>query len=245
MLLGFALLFAFGVGLSIPLLVIGTCTSTLNMLPRAGMWMVEIKKLFGLIMIGMCFYFLQPLLTSQQLLVSIRITMLILAAYYLYAARTTYQTSWRATKYILASGLILGTWGSTRIFNTLYAHKEGHATVAWQTDYETSHAYALQEHKFLFVDVTADYCSLCTAIEKKLFFDDAVVHALSRYVPVKINASDTQHGAHQELLRTHHVLGTPTFLVIDPTTDILVARFGPEVHELSCQEFIQLVGKYA
>ncbi len=242
--LGFALLFAFGIGLSIPLLLIGTFSSTLSLLPRAGMWMVEIKKLFGLVMIGMCFYFLQPLLTSQQLMICGRITMLALALYYIYAARTTYATTWRTTKYVLASGLMLCAAAGGTLEQLMYAHKESGVSVAWQTDYQSAHAYALQEHKPLFIDVTADYCSLCKAIEKKLFFDESVAHALTNFVSVKINASDTTNSTHQELLATTQVMGTPTFLVIDPQTDTVIARFGGELHDLAAQEFIALIAQY-
>ena len=42
-LLGFLLLFSFGIGLSIPLLIIGTFSSSINILPQAGMWMIEVK----------------------------------------------------------------------------------------------------------------------------------------------------------------------------------------------------------
>jgi len=40
-LLGFVLLFSFGIGLSLPLLLIGTFSSSLALLPHAGTWMVD------------------------------------------------------------------------------------------------------------------------------------------------------------------------------------------------------------
>ena len=55
--MGFLLLFAFGIGLSIPLMVIGTFSNSLNVLPRSGMWMVEFKKVFGFLLLGMALYY--------------------------------------------------------------------------------------------------------------------------------------------------------------------------------------------
>ena len=52
---GFLLLFAFGIGSSLPLLIIGTISSSSKILPKAGAWMVEIKKLVGLLLIGMAY----------------------------------------------------------------------------------------------------------------------------------------------------------------------------------------------
>src|SRR3989339_647615 len=57
-LLGFILLFAFGIGLSFPLIVIGTFSNSIYLLPKSGMWMVEIKKALGFVMLATCFYYL-------------------------------------------------------------------------------------------------------------------------------------------------------------------------------------------
>lgn len=242
--LGFILLFAFGIGLSIPLLIIGTCSSTLNSLPRAGIWMVEIKKLFGLIMIGMCLYFLQPLLTDTQLSLLLRTTMLTLALYYLYIARQTTASSWKTTKYALASLLACAALGGGSLQHFIYAAKNPQATIQWQTDYAAAKTYALQEQKYIFVDVTADYCSICKAIEKKFFYDATVIQEAEGLVSVKINAEASDNEAHTQLLQAHGVLGTPTFLIIDPKTEHEIARFGPEVYDLSSEGFIALLQPY-
>jgi thiol:disulfide interchange protein len=60
--LGFILLFTFGLGLSTPLVLIGTFSNAMNLLPRAGMWMVTVKKLFGWLLIGMSLYFLNNII---------------------------------------------------------------------------------------------------------------------------------------------------------------------------------------
>src|SRR5271156_4923609 len=55
--LGFILLFIFGIGLSIPLLIIGTFSNALAHMPRAGMWMVRIKQLMGVVLLLTALYF--------------------------------------------------------------------------------------------------------------------------------------------------------------------------------------------
>ena len=223
--LGFMLLFAFGIGLSIPLLIIGTFSSSLNVLPRAGMWMVEVKKLFGLVIIGMCFYFLRPIMPHDYWLMLGRATMLGLGLYYFMTARSNNSTSWRMTKYVLAGFLFSSSMGITSLYNTVHADTETQAGISWQTDYTTAHAYAEQEHKNLFIDVTADYCSICKAIEKKFFFDASVIHATTSLVAVKIDASDTNNTIHMELLKNYAVMGTPTFLIIEPINQTVLAHF--------------------
>ncbi len=59
--LGFATLFSFSLGMGALLILIGTFSTTLmKRIPRAGTWMIDIKKIFGFAMFAVCVYFLQP-----------------------------------------------------------------------------------------------------------------------------------------------------------------------------------------
>ncbi|MDY7032339.1 MAG: cytochrome c biogenesis protein CcdA [Thermodesulfobacteriota bacterium] len=57
-LLGGSLLFVFAFGMSILLIMIGTFSGVLATLPKSGEWMVKIKKVLGILMIGLGEYFL-------------------------------------------------------------------------------------------------------------------------------------------------------------------------------------------
>lgn len=56
--LGFIYLFVFSLGMCTILVVVGVSSGTISRLPRAGLWMVRIKKLFGVIMLGVAEYYL-------------------------------------------------------------------------------------------------------------------------------------------------------------------------------------------
>ncbi len=60
--LGLFALFAFALGMGMLLLIIGTFSSSLALLPRAGRWMLEVKRFFGFVMLAMCVYIARPLL---------------------------------------------------------------------------------------------------------------------------------------------------------------------------------------
>jgi cytochrome c-type biogenesis protein len=55
---GGALLFAFALGMGVLLVIVGTFSGIVASLPRSGEWMVKVKKLLGLAMIGLGEYFL-------------------------------------------------------------------------------------------------------------------------------------------------------------------------------------------
>ncbi len=57
-LLGFVYLFVFSLGMCTLLVVVGVSSGAMSRLPRAGMWMVRIKKFFGFVMLGVAQYYL-------------------------------------------------------------------------------------------------------------------------------------------------------------------------------------------
>ena len=56
--LGFVYLFSFSLGMCTLLVVVGLSAGSLQRLPRAGAWMVWIKKAFALVMLGVAEYYL-------------------------------------------------------------------------------------------------------------------------------------------------------------------------------------------
>jgi thiol:disulfide interchange protein DsbD len=56
--LGFIYLFVFSLGMCTLLVIVGLSSGTIARMPRAGMWMVWVKRLFALIMVGVAEYYL-------------------------------------------------------------------------------------------------------------------------------------------------------------------------------------------
>ena len=56
--LGFAYLFSFSLGMCTLLVVVGLSSGAVTKLPRAGNWMVWVKRAFATIMLGVAEYYL-------------------------------------------------------------------------------------------------------------------------------------------------------------------------------------------
>lgn len=239
--IGFLLLFAFGVGLGIPLLIIGTFSSSLNVLPSAGMWMVEVKKFFGFIMIGMCFFYLKNIVAWNVLLWAMAAALFMSGVFYLYNAKKVF--GWTKLYNIIGTILIMAamvtTFKAFQAMHPINAQSQANG-VAWLTDYDAALARAQKENKKIFVDITAPYCSICKAIDKKILMSPGVVTHLKNFVPMKIEnkESNDQHTALQE---QWSIKGVPAFLLIDPQTEEIITRFGAEIHDWSPEEFVQKV----
>jgi thiol:disulfide interchange protein DsbD len=56
--LGFVYLFVFSLGMCALLVLVGLSSGAVSRLPRAGAWMLWVKRLFALIMLGVAEYYL-------------------------------------------------------------------------------------------------------------------------------------------------------------------------------------------
>ena len=57
-LLGFIYLFVFSLGMCAVLVVVGVSSGSMSKLPRAGAWMLRVKRFFGFVMLGVAEYYL-------------------------------------------------------------------------------------------------------------------------------------------------------------------------------------------
>jgi thiol:disulfide interchange protein DsbD len=85
--LGFLYLLFFSFGMGTMLLLVGTFSGALHLLPQAGFWMEEVKRAFGFIMLMMCVHFLSPLLQSDVILELHSMILLGASVYYFCTAR--------------------------------------------------------------------------------------------------------------------------------------------------------------
>lgn len=242
--IGFVLLFAFGIGLSIPLLIIGTFSSSLSVLPQAGQWMVDIKQFSGFVMLGICFYFLKPIAPLTGILVGLAIYLLGLGIWYITTAYKMHGL-YRAIKIIVGIMLIVASLlTGARYIQELVAPQQEEQTW-WLENYMSALAIAQQAKKPILLEVTGDYCSICTAIDKKIFCDTTVQkNIVTNCIPVKIKNLDTADTTHAYLSKKFNILGVPTCIIIDPNQESCCKQWGPELYDLSPEEFLQELNQH-
>ncbi|HCK99447.1 MAG TPA: thiol:disulfide interchange protein, partial [Candidatus Marinimicrobia bacterium] len=64
-LIGFSMFFTLSLGLGLPFIFLAFFSSKIDSLPRSGEWMVGVRIIFGLILVGMALYFVHPLITEK------------------------------------------------------------------------------------------------------------------------------------------------------------------------------------
>lgn len=237
--LGFLLLFVFGVGSSFPLLIIGTFSSSLHILPRAGMWMIEFKKVFGFLLLGMCIYYIRTFLPAAWIFyIALGLYMILVAAYYLHYGFK--HRSW--------VGKLLGVIICVvAAFTLTQSYREINSTTQattkkfpWLEGYDALRAQAITEKKLLLLDFTATWCSQCQALDKNFFCHPLILDELPHLViPVKIDCTTLSNGDCANVKKKFAVIGFPTIILVNPEDEMVIQKWGSDLSDK--EEFLEFI----
>jgi thiol:disulfide interchange protein DsbD len=202
--LGFLMFFVLAIGLGLPYLFLGIFSSSATALPRSGMWMVQVKKAMGFILIAMAFYFLRPLIGDLAFQYGVAASLLIGSAFVLFA-RAQGAKVWR-----IGIGVLLLMAGVA--FAIPRKHDAG---VQWEKYDASKLAAARAAGKPVVIDFYADWCLPCKELDAKTFSDARVVQELDRFVRLKADLTAAEDATTVELTKQYAIVGVPTIVLID------------------------------
>jgi len=253
---GALVLFSLGLGMGVPLLLVGTLGA--RMLPRPGDWMNRVKALFGFILLGTAILFVARILPAALTLGLWGAWLLAIALSLLALIHKLSTESGRLLSRYLA--LLLGLWGGAMVIGAAGGAKDPLQPLAFMTataapaqaavanDFmarfapiktqqalEARIAEAGQRGQWTLVDFYADWCVSCGAIQRMVFADPRVQQALAdtQLLRPDVTANNTDD---RTLMRAHQILGPPTMLLIGP--DGKERRAERVIGELSADEFL-------
>lgn len=233
---GAAALYATGLGMGVPLLLVGGSAGSL--LPRVGPWMDTVKSIFGVLFIGLAIYFLQQLVPDavSMLLWS---ALAVIAGFWIFALKArdggpapaaVRAPGLLAVVYgiILLIGVAAGSTDPLQPLGTLRASDGAgvnavatkEAALAFESiksldDLNKRVAAATAAGKPVMLDFYADWCTSCKEMERYTFSDRSVQAALSK--AVLLHADVTANDAvDQELMHHFDILGPPTIAFYGP-----------------------------
>lgn len=217
--LGFTLFFALALGLSLPYVVLASSTRLIEKLPNAGVWMLGIRQLFGVLLVILAVHFLKPFLpagSGDMIEAALRIAG---GLYLLVVARPGHDVPWVdrvmrvASAAILAAGL-LALPGSSR---------QGVQELAWQTYDEPTVKAAIDSGQGVVLDFFATWCVPCKELDEKTFSDPRVAAELASYARFKIDLSRSD-GVTEAIRSRFQVQGVPTIAFFRAGAEVTGAR---------------------
>ncbi|AQQ36499.1 protein-disulfide reductase DsbD [Burkholderia cenocepacia] len=237
-LLGGAALFAMGLGLGVPLLVVGVGAGTV--LPRAGAWMDGVKVFFGIVLLAAALWIVWPVLAGALKMVLAALWLLIAAAALgLFTPNAGATSIWRrlgrgvgAALAIWAATLLVGlAAGSTDPVKPLAvlaartvasggaatagaaAAQDGPAFASVRSSGELD-ALLKTSGQPVMLDFYADWCVSCKEMEHLTFTDARVQARLAKLHLVRADVT-ANNPDDQALLKRFNLFGPPGIIFFD------------------------------
>ncbi|MGA9851968.1 MAG: protein-disulfide reductase DsbD [Gammaproteobacteria bacterium] len=236
-------LFALGIGMGIPLLIVGTSAGRL--VPKAGPWMNAVKYVLGVILLGVAIWFLSRILPGPLTLV-LWAALAIICGVYLLLLETR-GSGWR--KLWKGVGVLVGLYGILMLVGAatggadplqpLARFNLGNSTAliaAHSVDSQALHftriktladlnqavAQASREDKTVMLDFYADWCVSCKEMQHGAFTNADVKKALASTVLLQadVTANDAED---QALLKHFGIYGPPSIMFFSNTGQELAA----------------------
>lgn len=240
---GFWLLFAFGIGMSVPLIIIGTFSTSLQMLPRAGQWMVEIKKALGFVMLATCFYYLSNIFSPYIIMWILTLYLLFAALFYILDAQKSINNQTKTIKSLIGITLLaLAVFIGYRTTLNKEVSTNTEKGVVWAKSYEIGLTQAKEQNKLLLLDFWANHCTICKAIDKKLFQKQLVAQGLEENIIfIKVDCSSSHNYEASNLKHQFSVFGQPAVLIVNPEDETILKQWSSEPYNMTPKEFVQAV----
>ena len=224
-LLGGSALLALGIGMGIPLLLIGTSAGKL--LPKSGPWMDKVKQVFGLMMLALAIWMLARILPTIIVLSLWGMLALGTAVFIMKIERS--HRLWQYMHHGVGAALIFyaivlvggGVLGSSDPLHPIasyhnYAanHSAAFASVKNVEDLDKQLAQAKIDKKQVLLDFYADWCTSCVVMDHHVFNQPEIAKVLNHFVLLRADVT-ANNKDDQELLKRYSVVAPPTMIFFD------------------------------
>jgi thiol:disulfide interchange protein DsbD len=257
-LLGGLALLALGLGMGVPLLIIGTGGG--KFLPKAGMWMDGVKNVFGVALLAIAIWLLERVIPASVTLMLWGI--LLIGSGTFLGAFEQGSNGWK--RLFKALGIIFSIYGTLLMIGSaakqdnplsplsfmansgaansgIAGHTQGakHTTITSSQEFNDQLQLAAQNNQIVVLDFYADWCIACKVMEKQVFDKPAVGAAMANVLFLQMDMTDNTDDQLQ-FLTSFDLFGPPAVLFFEDGKELADLRI---VGELSEKQFLNTLGK--
>lgn len=230
-------LFVLGLGMGLPLLLIGTTAG--RWLPNAGPWMQTVKAAFGVGLLAVAIWLLSRIVPGALTIVFWAILLLGVAFALFYGARgvsrrlTIVRGIMGVTSTLIGIGLVMSVvsgvndpsqltssfpFGTTARGGSTAIEKPAFARIKSVEELDARLMVAAQSESPVILDFYADWCVSCLEMERFTFHDQRVANLMSQFTLLQADVTKNDE-TDQLLLKRFGIFGPPAILFFPPAED--------------------------
>ena len=208
-------LYLLALGMGVPLILITLFGN--KILPKSGMWMETVKKLFGFVMLALPVFLISRILPDEW---TPRLWAMLGTAFFIWFAFQMPKngTGWVFRILFLVAAMIsvkpLQTWvwgesqAPSAVENKAVSHVEFKKV---KSEAELQQALSENNKSLVMLDLYADWCVACKEFEKETFSDPSVQKAFGDMLLLQVDMTKNSE-ENRALMTKYKVLGLPTIL---------------------------------
>ena len=208
-------LYLLALGMGVPLILITLFGN--KILPKSGMWMETVKKLFGFVMLALPVFLISRILPDEW---TSRLWAMLGTAFFIWFAFQMPKngTGWVFRIFFLVAAMIsvkpLQTWvwgesqAPSAVENKVVSHVEFKKV---KSEAELQQALSENNKSLVMLDLYADWCVACKEFEKETFSDSSVQKAFGDMLLLQVDMTKNSE-ENRALMAKYKVLGLPTIL---------------------------------
>ena len=208
-------LYLLALGMGVPLILITLFGN--KILPKSGMWMETVKKLFGFVMLALPVFLISRILPDEW---TPRLWAMLDTAFFIWFAFQMPKngTGWVFRILFLVAAMIsvkpLQTWvwgesqAPSAVENKAISHIEFKRV---KSEAELQQVLAENNKPLVMLDLYADWCVACKEFEKETFTDPSVQKAFGDMLLLQVDMTKNSE-ENRALMTKYKVLGLPTIL---------------------------------
>ena len=208
-------LYLLALGMGVPLILITLFGN--KILPKSGMWMETVKKLFGFVMLALPVFLISRILPDEW---TPRLWAMLGTAFFIWFAFQMPKngTGWVFRILFLVAAMIsvkplqTWVWGESQapsgVENKAVSHVEFKKV---KSEAELQQALAENNKPLVMLDLYADWCVACKEFEKETFSDPSVQKAFGDMLLLQVDMTKNSE-ENRALMAKYKVLGLPTIL---------------------------------
>lgn len=229
---GLWIFFILSLGLGTPYLILGTFSHLISRLPKSGVWLLWVERLFGIVLLTLAGFYLILALNAEFLkwLVPVALTGGGIFLGFVEGSEK-YSLNFVRFKQIAGAAAILAG-----VMIPVLGPKQ---TVIWEKYSPAALEEAVKAKQPVVLDFYADWCIPCHELDQFTFSDSKVIGGLNGFARFKVDLTAADEPEVEEVIEKFEVVGVPTVLFLD--------SIGNEVKEnrvtgfINAKEFLVLL----